>query len=252
MLDQFTARITPLGKDRTVRVWLPDEIERADTAYPVLYMFDGHNLFRDEWAAFGRAWRMDRFLARWEKPLIVVGIDCDQEGHNRLIEYSPYDMAVPPCGALHGVGPTVMEWMIGELKPLIDGRYPTIPFREATGIAGSSMGGLMSLFAVLRYNTWFSKAACLSSSFRFCRGQITEEAEQAVLDPDTRVYLSWGSAEFQNKSTLAYGTELNLTLNRILSRKGALTYPYLHTNGRHCEEDWEKEIPRFMDFLWME
>lgn len=252
MLDQFTAYITPLGKDRTVRVWLPDEIERSNTAYPVLYMFDGHNLFRDEWAAFGRAWRMDRFLAQWEKPMIVIGIDCDQEGNNRLVEYSPYEMTVPPCGLIHGTGTAVMDWIIGELKPRMDERYPTIPFREATGIAGSSMGGLMAMFAVLRYNTWISKAACLSSSFRFCASQILEETEQSVLDPDTRVYLSWGSAEYQNKASLAYGTELNLSLNRILSRKNVRTYPYLHLNGRHCEEDWEKEIPRFMEFLWME
>lgn len=252
MLEQFTAHITPFGKDRTVRVWMPDEIESSDTAYPVMYMFDGHNLFRDEWAAFGRAWRMDRFLEQWEKPVLVVGVDCDQEGCNRLIEYAPYDMAVPPCGPLHGRGAELMDWMLGELKPCVDAHYPTIPFRETTGIAGSSMGGLMSMFAVLRYNKWFSKAACLSSSFRFCYPQILAEAEGAEVDEDTRVYLSWGSAECQTKAALTNATDINLTVNRLLSQKGLRTYPYLHVGGRHCEEDWEEEIPRFMDYLWME
>lgn len=102
MLEQFTAHITPFGKDRVVRVWLPDEIETARTAYPVLYMFDGHNLFRDEWATYGKCWGLADFLARWEKPIIVVAPECDKEGHNRLIEYAPYDMEIPPCGFIRG------------------------------------------------------------------------------------------------------------------------------------------------------
>ena len=175
MLEQFTAHITPFGKDRVVRVWLPDGIETARTAYPVLYMFDGHNLFRDEWATYGKCWGLADFLARWEKPVIVVAPECDKEGNNRLIEYAPYDMEIPPCGFVHGRGAELMDWTLGELKPYVDRIYPTIPFREATGVGGSSMGGLMSLFTVLRYNRWFSKAACLSSSFRFCFGQLLEE-----------------------------------------------------------------------------
>ena len=114
------------------------------------------------------------------------------------------------------------------------------------------MGGLMSLFTVLRYNRWFSKAACLSSSFRFCFGQLLEAVEGAEVDADTRVYLSWGSAECGTKEALANATDLNLTLSRALMRKGARTYPYLHVGGAHCEADWEKEVPRFMNYLWRE
>ena len=252
MLEQFTAHITPFGKDRVVRVWLPDGIETARTAYPVLYMFDGHNLFRDEWATYGKCWGLADFLARWEKPVIVVAPECDKEGNNRLIEYAPYDMEIPPCGFVHGRGAELMDWTLGELKPYVDRIYPTIHFREATGVGGSSMGGLMSLFTVLRYNRWFSKAACLSSSFRFCFGQLLEEVEGAEVDADTRVYLSWGSAECGTKEALANATDLNLTLSRTLMRKGARTYPYLHVGGAHCEADWEKEVPRFMDYLWRE
>ena len=98
MLEQFTAHSTPFGKDRVVRVWLPDGIETARTAYPVLYMFDGHNLFRDEWATYGKCWGLADFLARWEKPVIVVAPECDKEGNNRLIEYAPRPWTKPQGG----------------------------------------------------------------------------------------------------------------------------------------------------------
>ena len=76
--------------------------------------------------------------------------------------------------------------------------------------------------------------------------------KHAEVDADTRVYLSWGSAECGTKEALANATDLNLTLSRTLMRKGARTYPYLHVGGAHCEADWEKEVPRFMDYLWRE
>ena len=79
-----------------------------------------------------------------------------------------------------------------------------------------------------------------------------EEAEGTEVNADTRVYLSWGSAECATKASLASATDLNLTFSRILTRKGARTYPYLHVGGAHCEADWEQEVPRFMDYLWRE
>lgn len=250
MLETFKAHITPFGKDRTIRIWLPDEMETEEAAYPVMYMFDGHNMFRDDWATYGKSWGLTKFLNAWDMPMIVVGVDCDPVGNGRLIEYAPYEMEIPPCGMIDGHGEETMEWIIEELKPFIDDHYPTIPFREATGIGGSSMGGLMSLYAISKYNLWFSKAACLSPSVRFCYGQILEEVVRAEMDEDTRVYISWGSKESRTKSALAVATDRNLTLNQALARKGVSTYPYLHLNGAHCEAAWEEEVPRFMDYLW--
>lgn len=252
MLAHFTARITPFGKDRLVRLWLPEGAMEGSDAYPVVYMFDGHNLFRDEWATYGTCWGLADFLARWEKQVIVVAPECDREGNNRLIEYAPYDMDIPPCGLVRGRGAELMDWLLGELKPFVDKAWPTMPFRETTAVGGSSMGGLMAMFAVLRHNRWISKAACLSSSFRFCPEEIVSEAENADVDPDTRVYLSWGSAECASHAALTAATDLNLRLSHILTEKGARTYPYLHVGGRHCEADWAEEVPRFLHYLWME
>ena len=216
---------------------------RDSDAYPVVYMFDGHNLFRDEWATYGTCWGLADFLARWEKQVIVVAPECDREGNNRLIEYAPYDMDIPPCGLVRGRGAELMDWLLGELKPFVDKAWPTMPFRETTAVGGSSMGGLMAMFAVLRHNRWISKAACLSSSFRFCPEEIVSEAENADVDPDTRVYLSWGSAECASHAALTAATDLNLRLSHILTEKGARTYPYLHVAAATAKPTGPKRCP---------
>ena len=68
-----------------------------------------------------------------------------------------------------------MDWVVNELKPMIDQKYRTIPFRECTGIGGSSMGGLMAFYTVIHYNQLFSKAACLSPALSLCIHQLQEE-----------------------------------------------------------------------------
>lgn len=244
--------ITPFGLDRSIHLYLPEGWDRGGERYPVQYMFDGHNLFFDSHATFGKSWGLKAFLDGWDKKLIVVGLECNHQGNQRLEEFSPYPI---PAGKgwpedIQGSGGVLMDWLVEELKPYIDANYPTIPFRECTAIGGSSMGGLMSLFTVVKYNRWFSKAACLSSSLEPVQGYLVEELQQAKIDPDTRVFLSWGSDESSPKNALARSTARNLELSHLLTQKGALTYPYLHYKGRHREADWEKEVPVFMEYLW--
>ena len=95
--------------------------------------------------------------------MIIVGIECSHEGNHRLDEYCPYDANLMGI-KIHGEGDETLDWITKSLKPFIDRKFRTYPSREATAIAGSSMGGLMSLYAVTKYNNVFSKAACVSSS----------------------------------------------------------------------------------------
>ena len=82
------------SEERSVFIYLPvgyDEEENKDKRYPVLYMFDGHNVFRDEDASFGRSWRMENYLDLAGTQLIVVGVESSRHPNNdRLCEYSPY------------------------------------------------------------------------------------------------------------------------------------------------------------------
>ena len=159
---------TPTGKNRPLHIWLPEEYDQSEERYPLMYFFDGHNLFLNEDATYGKSWGLKEYLENWSKPMIVVGIECGHEGEERLREYLPYPATGEHFGKIDGIGDETLRWMVEELKPVIDAEYRTWPFRECTGIAGSSMGGLMALYGAVHYNRWFSKAACISSALGIC------------------------------------------------------------------------------------
>jgi predicted alpha/beta superfamily hydrolase len=144
-----------------------------------------------------------------------------------------------------------MDWIVYELKPMIDRTYRTWAHREATGIGGSSMGGLMSLYAAVRYNGVFSKAACLSSAISFCGKELRAAIAECDLDADTKVFLSWGSQETRSPRGKAIANTCNRSINDHLYRKGVQPYMYRQIGGCHCEFDWGKQIPLFMNWLWL-
>ena len=151
-----------------------------------------------------------------------------------------------------------MDWIVNVLKPVIDADYRTIPFRECTAIGGSSMGGLMALYAAVHYNRWFSKAACVSSAIGFCIRPLMADIRSSTISPDTRVYLSWGTREAwgiknpdrEDRSSKTYGW--NKKVAEQVESAGAIAKLHCQVGGGHCEADWEKLVPTFMNFLWCE
>ena len=258
MLIKRDMIFTPAGKNRPLHIWLPDNYGNCSERYPVMYFFDGHNLFLDEDATYGKSWGLLAFLQNWEKPIIVVGIECGHEGRERLYEYCPYHFRGKFWGDLRGTGDETMGFMAEELKPMIDREYRTYPSREATAIGGSSMGGLMSLYAAVKYNEVYSKAACVSSAISPCMPSLRRDIRQSPVDGDTRVYLSWGTEEAggmcpgpaEDYNTLA--AKNNLEIARMIEEKGALTRIVCQRGGGHSEASWEKLVPGFMDFLWLD
>ena len=250
---------TPKGVNRPLHIYLPDDWAESGERYPVVYFFDGHNLFFDEDATYGKSWGVKTFLESWEKKLIVVGIECGHDGEERLSEYLPYPANKETrFSAFEPKGEETMEWIVNEIKPVIDRDYRTIPFRECTGIAGSSMGGLMSLYAAAHYNRWFSKAACVSTAMGFCIRPVMKDLRASDLNPDTRVYLSWGTKEAYglkntdrlDRSSKSYGW--NKRVADHLTDAGCAVKMECQVGGGHCEADWEKLVPSFMNFLWTE
>ena len=224
-----------------------------------MYFFDGHNLFRDEDATYGKSWGLDAFCASWDKPIIIVGVECAHEGNLRLSEYLPYGSRYGWLRNLEPLGQKTMDGIIYELKPYIDSAFPTIPFRECTGIGGSSMGGLMAAYALVHCNQYISKAACLSPSIGSVSGMLWHEMNETPLSPDSRIYLSWGTNEgyggvkdpwAEDTSSWLYKT-CRATANKILKAGGAAKL-YCQIGGRHCEADWEKQNSLYMPFLWQE
>ena len=81
---------TPKGTNRPLHIWLPEDYTTSWEHYPVMYFFDGHNLFSDEEATYRKSWGMKAFLEHWGKKMIIVGIECGHDGQERLSEYLPY------------------------------------------------------------------------------------------------------------------------------------------------------------------
>ena len=140
-----------------------------------------------------------------------------------------------------------MEWMIHTLKAQIDREYRTLPDREHTFIAGSSMGGLMSLYAVLAYNDIFSKAAALSPSIWTNMTQINKLIREADLASNTTVYMDYGADEINFHAVMR--KQFRKVNDLLLSRDVLLTSRIV-PDGDHCEACWEKQIPYFMDALF--
>lgn len=245
------------GSKRPLSIYLPAGYEDETGDYPVMYFFDGHNLFFDSDATYGKSWGLKNFMDNWSKKLIIVGIECGHEGNERLSEYLPYPAeAASWLAGTVPKGDATMQWIINEVKPYVDRGFKTMPFRECTGIGGSSMGGIMALFAVVRYNRWFSKAACLSSSISPCINDLRGDISSLVISPDTRIYLSWGTGEAHGLSDRKHEDTSSVTYwdnkkvyDALTSRK-VVCRMHCQIGGKHSEASWEKLVPDFMNFLW--
>lgn len=157
-------------------IWLPPGYDRSKRRYGVVYMHDGHNLFDLKKSNFNKIWAADKAMLmamhKGAEPRIIVGIWAP--GVDRYRQYLPKDiyLAASPqlraqMNTMTNGGPVVSDlylaWLAGPLKSWIDGRYRTKPDRNHTAIIGSSMGGLVSCYAFMRYPAVYGQAGCVSS-----------------------------------------------------------------------------------------
>ena len=257
MIEKRDFYYSPRKENRTLHIYLPRDYHSSSQRYPVMYFFDGHNLYRDEDATYGKSWGLESFLDRWSKDMIIVGMECSHEGSERLEEYLPYPATTDAFGPLEVKGNRTLEWIVNQIKPMIDREYRTYPNRQCTGIAGSSMGGLMAIRGVIHYNQVFSKAACVSSAIGFCPEAVMADVYDTSIDPDTRVFLSWGSREAWgehdplHEDARSESYQWNHAIARRIGQCGGAAWACCQEGGGHSEADWEKLVPDFMDFLWM-
>lgn len=237
-------------EERNAYIYLPGSYFRNEKKrYPVLYMFDGHNIFFDSDATYGKSWGMTKFMNRSHTQMIIAAVECNHSPNNgRLEEYSPFSFQDPTFGFVHGRGKSTMEWFIYEFKAYIDSVYRTLPDRAHTFIAGSSMGGLMSLYALLEYNSVFSRAAALSPSLWTAPEDIQNLITQTApkLDADTVLYMDYGSEEMNYRPKLP--DIFAKTADLLLRHQVALDCRIV-PGGTHCEASWERQIPFFMNTL---
>ncbi|MDO4337320.1 MAG: alpha/beta hydrolase-fold protein [Eubacteriales bacterium] len=236
------------SEERNAYIYLPESYEYDQgRRYPVLYMFDGHNVFFDSDATYGKCWGMKEYMDYTNTQMIIAAVECNHSPDNgRLKEYSPYSFSDPKFGKVEGWGKKTMDWLVYTFKPCIDRDFRTLPDRENTYIAGSSMGGLMSLYALMEYNPFFRGAAALSPSVWTNPDRLERLIRRASLRPDTVLYMDYGSEEMRGRGQMEryFGK-----LAALLIEKKVRLECRIVPGGRHCEASWERQIPFFMNTL---
>jgi predicted alpha/beta superfamily hydrolase len=233
-----------LFNTRDVFVYLPPSYGRGDWRFPVLYMHDGQNLFDPAWS-FSGSWRVDLAMtaaARLGFEAIVVGVP--NMGSGRLDEYGPF--LEPSIGA-GGVADLYLDFLLETLKPQIDDQFRTLPEPSQTGIAGSSMGGLVSLYAYFRAPHAFGVAAVLSPALWFGARRIFDYVAQADAPAHGRLYVDIGTREG------GHSLEDARRLRDVLAAKGytdGANFRYVEEEGaRHTEAAWRRRFKKALPYL---
>jgi predicted alpha/beta superfamily hydrolase len=240
-----------LRNRRDVDIYLPAGYRDSAARYPVVYLQDGQNL-SDPSIAFAGTWDLEGALGRLAgigvEP-IVVGVH--HGGARRLAEYSPF------TDRRHGGGDAdaYLEFLVDTIKPRVDRLFRTRPERESTAILGSSMGGLLSLYAYFRFPSVFGRAGVMSPSIWFGQATVLDFIKEARTPPSGRIYLDVGMNE--GSGTVRDARRLGrllvqkrFTRDRLGRRRGRSRLRYVEDpRGRHSEADWARRLPGALEFL---
>lgn len=241
---------------RDILVYLPPSYHFGDWRYPVIYMHDGQNLF-DAHTSFAGEWQVDETMAQLGREgveAIIVGVP--HANLHRLAEYSPFiDFSLGG-----GQGDHYLEFLVNTVKPLVDAEFRTLRHRTYTGLLGSSMGGLISLYGFFQQPDVFGFAGVMSPSFWFANGAIFPYVERAKFSPG-RLYLDAGTREYADtggspaeRRRKSYHYTLSIRRMRdLLADKGytaGKTLRYVEEkNAQHGEAAWARRLPDALRFL---
>ncbi|MFL5540798.1 MAG: alpha/beta hydrolase-fold protein [Longimicrobiaceae bacterium] len=265
-----TAFLIPqLGRPRRVWVYLPPGYATSGRRYPVLYMHDGQNVFDAATSGFGE-WGVDETLdslhARGGPDAIVVAVD--HGGTKRLDEYSPWRNA--RYGG--GEGAAYVDFLARTLKPYVDRRYRTLPDAAHTGVAGSSMGGLISLYAGLKYPDVFGRVGVFSPALWFAADSVLAYARRARPHAGQRFWFVTGAHEGDTPEVYvndqrrmidtlaAAGFRVAASARRRTGSAGCPLSPVpcslgvqvdsaIRADGTHAEWFWRREFP--LAYRWL-
>jgi len=235
--------IPQLIKTRRIAALLPHDYDQTDKHYPVLYLQDGQNLFGD-FAPFG-SWEVPAKLAwlseRGMGDIIIISIDHGES--ERLAEFTP---SVPTSLGI-GEGKKYASFLAETLKPYVDAHFRTLPEREHTGIGGSSMGALISMYATTQHPLVYSKLLIFSPSL-WVIPEISEEFVQGTPTYYGRIYLYGGSEEGSNM--VAHLTHLYDLVKANPHGRNLPVELSIRQGGQHNEAAWGHEFSRAVQWLF--
>ncbi len=233
-----TFYVTEHKINRRIWVYLPADYAISGKYYPVLYMQDGQNLF-DVKESFSGEWGIDEYLDSIDYAGIVIGID--NGGETRILEYNPNDTEEYGKGR----GGEYLHKLVTILKPYVDRHFRTLPHKEHTAIAGSSMGGLISFYAGLYHPDKFGSIGVFSPSFWLVPGledQISEMKSRG--HSGQRFYFYAGGRESEDLPE-----RIEMVSALVKSKFHCEVQVLLHEKGTHSEGSWQKMFPKFYNWL---
>jgi predicted alpha/beta superfamily hydrolase len=242
-LRNFQSRI--LHNSRNIIIYLPPSYKsNKSTRYPVLYMHDGNNIFDATTAFGGVEWEVDETVqkliqqGRLEE-IIVVGI-YNTMGRNE--EYTP--VFCPKHGG--GKGKDYLNFITKELMPVINTKFRTLTGPEHTGIMGSSLGGLISLYAAFEFPDFFGNAGVISPSLWWADRYMEKKYVPAAKKPKCRIWMDMGTLEGVTSSGQSVCIHNMRAMRKLLLQKGFIEGEDLmvfeHEGGTHDEATWASRV----------
>jgi len=230
-VTEFTLTAPQLGRDKNIWVYLPYNYEDSPQRYPVIYMHDGQHVF-DHTESAKREWHVEDKLNDLHSQAIIIGIE--HGGTNRRIdEMTPYKNE--KYGGGHA--DDYLDFIVTTLKPYVDEHYKTLPDKESTTIFGSSVGGLISFYALMKFPEVFGNAGVFSPSFWFSH-EIFDLME-TIDHIDGRIYFMAGDRESMGMvPDIEHMEEL---IYQKVKDKSRIHKKIVH-NGKHNENLWSKEF----------
>lgn len=231
----------PFSKKRRIWVYLPARYANGSEKFPVLYMHDGQNLF-DKALSFAGEWKVDEAMNEFAKSnldCIVVGID--NGGGDRIDEYTPYSNPKYKGGQ----GEMYVDFLVNNLKPFIDSYFRTLPEPEHTGIMGSSLGGLISFYAGVKYPQVFGKIGVFSPSFWYSDSLKTDVIN---FTPNTnqKFYIMAGQNEDED---MVPDIDTYIDLMHTAGVPDDNIFRLIQPDGQHSEWFWAREFPAAYQWL---
>lgn len=238
--DEF--EIPQLNKTRKIWALLPHDYDKTTERYPVMYLQDAQNLFNEE-ALYGN-WEIDKKLAVMAEynigKIIIIAIEHAEE--DRIKEYN-----VGKTVLGKGQGKKYIRFITETLKPFVDDHFRTIKDREHTGIGGSSMGGLVSIFSGLRYPEVYGKLMIFSPSLWVVpKLKIDSDAAESS---DTKIYLYAGGDESETMIEHVKKFKKNMIASEFVKDKMKINLS-INMEGKHTETYWSDEFPKAIEWLY--
>lgn len=232
--------IPQLSRSRRISIYLPQNYKKSKQRFPVIYMHDGQNLFDEALTPYGE-WGVDECLdslTEKDNPAaIIVAID---NSIYRMTEYSPY----PFRDYTAMEGDAYLDFIVSTLKPYIDKHYRTQTSAASTTIAGASLGGLISYYALLKYPEAFGNAGIFSPSFWINMESLKQLTQNASGRLKGKLFFYMGAAEGEK-----YIDDLKAISDLVGEWSGAVVYRVIDPEGLHNETYWRKWFPEF--YTWI-